>query len=170
MHGWLYIIKNEVLAGVIKLGRSDDSPVVLIKKLDLSGAVPSPFQLLYKVYVCDSFLILQNVRKLLWAQGNNAGSGWFRVLEEEGVNLIRAEIARYITGRIRLEIRNGHGHNDFATTMRIIDSVLFLQENTYQQRNSINEAREIAKVIADMMKNESWLHRDQLSLCPQYCL
>jgi len=167
MQGWLYIIKNEALAGMIRLGRCDESPEFIVKKLDLDGAVPTPFQLIYRVYVNNCFLILQNVRKLLWAQGKNAGSGWFRILEEEGVSLIRTEIGRYITGRIRLEIRNGHGHNDFETTMRIIDQVLFLRENIYQQKNSIHEAREIAKVVADIMKHESWQHRDQLSPRPQ---
>jgi len=163
MQGWLYIIKNEALAGVIKIGRCDESPEFIVKKLDLYGAVPTPFQLIYRVYVSNSFLILQNVRKLLWAQGKNAGSGWFHIADEEGISLIRNQIAVYIVVRLRLEIRNGHGHNDLATTMRIIDQVLFLQENTCQQRNSIHEAREIAKVVADIMKNESWQHRAQLS-------
>jgi hypothetical protein len=171
MHGWLYIIKNQALAGMIKLGRSDDPPAVLIKKLDTSGAVPSPFQLSYLVFTNDSFLLLQNVRRVLWAQQKNFGHGWFPLTSEEGISLIRNQIALYILERIRLEIRNGHGHDDFDTVMRIIDSVLFLKENIYLERNSISEAREIAKAVADTMKHGSWMHRDQISNhYPQYFL
>lgn len=167
MKGWIYIITNKALSGMIKLGRCDESPEFIVKKLDLYGAVPTPFQLIYRVYVSNSFLILQNVRKLLWAQQKNTGSGWFHIADEEGISLIRNQIAVYIVVRLRLEIRNGHGHNDLATTMRIIDQVLFLQENTCQQRNSIHEAREIAIVAAGIMKHQCWMHRDQLSPRPQ---
>jgi len=167
MKGWLYIIKNEALAGVIKIGRTDDSPEFLVKKLDTSGSAPKAFQLLYKVYVSNSYMILQHIRRTLWAQQKNAGSGWFHIADEEGISLIRNQIAVYIVVRLRLEIRNGHGHNDLATTMRIIDQVLFLQENTCQQRNSIHEAREIAIVAAGIMKHQCWMHRDQLSQRPQ---
>jgi hypothetical protein len=163
MHGWLYIIKNQALAGMIKLGRSDDPPTVLIKKLDTSGAVPSPFQLSYMVFVNDSFLLLQNVRRVLWAQQKNFGHGWFPRTSEEGISLIRNQIALYILERIRLEIRNGHGNDDFDTVMRIIDSVLFLKENIYLERNSINEAREIAKAVADIMKHQCWMQGNKIS-------
>ena len=167
MQGWLYLIKNEALAGMIRLGRADDSPETIVKKLDMSGAVPTPFQLLYKVYVYDSYMILQNIRKVLWAQQKSLRDSWFSITDEEGISLTRTQISLYIVERIRLEIRNGHGHNDFETVMRIIDQVLFLHENIYQVRNTISEAREIAKVVADIMKHESWQHRDQLSPRPQ---
>ena len=155
MHGWLYIIKNESLAGVIKIGRTDDSPEVLTQKLDMSGAAPTAFQLPYKVYVCESYMILQNVRKVLWALQKNVGSGWFHIDEEEGIGHIRNEIALHIIDRLRMEIQMGHGHKDFDTTMRIIDNVLFLKENI---RNSIDEVKEIAQNVAGIMEYSNWMH------------
>lgn len=163
MKGWIYIVTNKALAGMSKLGRCDESPEFIVKKLDMAGAVPTPFQLLYRVFVSDSYMLLQHIRKVLWSQQKNLKDSWFSITDEEGISLIRTQIALYIVERIQLEIRNGHGHNDFETVMRIIDQVLFLHENIYQVRNTISEAREVAKVVADIMKHESWQHRDQLS-------
>lgn len=170
MKGWIYIVTNKALAGMIKLGRCDESPEFIVKKLDMSGAVPTAFQLPYMVFVSDSYMILQHIRKVLWAQQKNLRDSWFSITDEEGISLIRNQIALYIAERLRLGIRSGHGNNDFDTVMRIIDQVLFLQENTYQQRNSINEAREIAIVAAGIMKHQCWMHWDQISIHVPYYL
>lgn len=158
MKGWLYIIKNEALAGMIRLGRSDDSPEYLVKKLDMSGSVPTPFHLQYKVYISNSYLILQNIRRLLWSQKKTAGSGWFSITEDDAISLVRREIAVFIIDRLRSEIKRGHGNTDFDTTMRTIDQTLFLCDNAFQERNSINEVKVIAQIVAGIMRNVNWLH------------
>jgi len=156
LKGWLYLITNKALSGVVKLGRSDDYPEALLKKLDLSGAVPVAYKLLYKIYVSDSFLILQNIRRVLWAQQKNLRDGWFPITEEEVIEIIRTEIALFIVDRLRLEIKRGYGNEDYDTTMRVIDTVLFLSENSYHERNNIGEIREVAMVVAKIMRNRNW--------------
>ena len=75
--------------------------------------------------------------------------------------MIRVEVGLYIIDQFRMSIKNGDGGNDFSTIMRIIDSVLLLSENIYQERNNINEAREIVMVVAEIMKNGDWMREGQ---------
>ena len=106
----------------------------------------------------DSFLILQNIRRVLWSQQKNLRDGWFPITEEDAISTIRTEISLFIVDKLRLEIQRGHGNADFDTTMRIIDNVLFLKENSYLERNSIDEVKEIAKIVAATMKSGNWMH------------
>lgn len=160
MKGWIYLILNSGIH-MTKIGRSEDSPEFLVKKLDDAGGSPFPYELQYKLFLSESILILQNIRKYLWAQNKTAISGWCSLSVSEFVSLIRVEVARYVIDMFRMNVKNGDGGNDFLTIMRVIDSTLLLTENIYSQRNSIHEVREIAMVVAGLMKSEDWMREGQ---------
>ena len=161
MKGWIYLITNQALTGVIKIGRCEDSPEVVTKKLDDAGGSPFPYELQYKVYLSESFLILQNIRRALWALNKTAISGWCSISVSECISIIREEVARYIIDMFRMDIKRGDGSNDFPTIMRVIDSLLLLSENIYLERNSIFEARVIVAVVVGIMKTGGWMREGQ---------
>ncbi len=161
MNGWVYLIANQAMTGVIKIGCCEDHPEVITKKLDDAGGSPYPYILQYQLFLTDSFLILQNIRRALWALNKTAISGWCSISPSECIALIRDEVGLYIIDQFRMSIKRGDGGNDFPTIMRVIDAVLLLSENIYQERNGIHEVREIAMVVAGIMKNGDWMREGQ---------
>jgi len=157
MRGWISLIKNPAIPTMIKLSRSDDDPDVLIRKLDAAGGSPSPYELVYRIYVSNSFLLLQNLRRSLWTRDISIISGWCSLSVSECIALIRDEVAHYIIDRFRMTINKEEGRADLQTMKQVLDGTLLLSENHYIERNSIIEAKQIAIVTAAIMKSEHWM-------------
>ena len=158
MREWIYIILNRAMPSMVKIGHCEEPPEVLVKSLDLTGASPFAYRLEYKVFLKDYLHILQNIRKALWSRLTNVGGCWYSISKEEAIEIIRTEIALFIIDKLRIEIKGGYGNNDFNTLMTVLNSILVLKENSYPDSGVvIFEAREIAKIIARIMKNGNWL-------------
>ena len=158
MKQWLYAITNASMPNFVKIGQSENYPEALIKDFDLTGCSPSPYRLEYKVLLKDDcYHILQNVRKALWIDQRNVSHGWYSISGQEAILLIHREIALFIVDRFRMDIQRHHGSYDFATLMHVMDSVIVLKADS----TVTHEAMEIAKLIANIMKDDDWMLKDQ---------
>lgn len=163
MREWIYVLSNNGIPGMVKVGHNEDYPESLIRSFDLSGCSPFPYLLEYKVLISnDCFRILQNVRKTLLINQCNLSDGWCRAVGSEVISIIRHEIAAYILGKFKIEIQNGNGDYDLATLIRIIDSVIVLKEDYCSHSSVPNpEVKEIAMAVASILKDKDWMKNDE---------
>lgn len=158
MKKWLYIISNRSQPGMVQIGLNEDHPASLARALNMTGSSPFPYTVDFKLLLKDDcYHIVQNIRKALWIDYKNIALGWYSISLQEALILIRSEVAAYILGKYILEIQRGHNCHDLATLMKVFDAVIVIKEDSSPDSTVVTyEAREIAKIIADIIKNENW--------------
>ena len=87
MKGYVYIISNQAMPGIFKIGFTLKDPELRAKELDSTG-VPFPFVVEYEILVDDPHALEQRVHKSLCAQ--REGKEWFRCSFTQAVQMIRA--------------------------------------------------------------------------------
>ena len=86
MRGWVYIITNKSMPGLVKVGYSTKDPLLRAEELNHTGS-PHPYEVVYDVLVMDPHQIEQQVHKLLGEK--NEGKEWFNCLISEAITAIR---------------------------------------------------------------------------------
>jgi hypothetical protein len=88
--GYVYILTNELLPGILKIGFTTKSPYERVKEINSATGVITPFQLTY-VYECvNPYNLEQEIHKELQAKGlrvNNKREG-FQLPINETISLI----------------------------------------------------------------------------------
>ena len=96
MKGWVYIISNKGMPGLIKIGYSSKDPELRAKELDGSGA-PHPYEVDYEILVPDPYLVEQEAHRKL--SDKKEAKEWFRASLDDGVLAIRS----VADGKIQVE-------------------------------------------------------------------
>ncbi len=86
MKGWVYVITNKAMPGLVKVGYSMKDPEIRAEELNHTGA-PHPYQVKYEVLVEEPRAIERAVHKQLQSQGE--GKEWFRCSTDEAAAAIR---------------------------------------------------------------------------------
>lgn len=86
MKGWVYVISNKAMPGLVKVGYSEKDPEQRAKELDHTGA-PYPYIVEYEILVEEPYEIEQRVHQIL--SRYLEGKEWFRCSSEEAVDAIR---------------------------------------------------------------------------------
>jgi hypothetical protein len=73
--GWVYIIVNKSMPGVVKVGYTDRSPAKRASELGGTG-MPTPYSVAYSVRLHDARKVEQQVHRKLAKAG--VGKEWFR--------------------------------------------------------------------------------------------
>jgi len=89
VRGWVYIITNKAIPGLIKIGYTLKDPILRANELDNSGA-PHPYQVHYEVLVYEPLEIEQRTHKAL--KDFREGKEWFRCSLEDAVTAIHKVI------------------------------------------------------------------------------
>ncbi|MDH4567750.1 GIY-YIG nuclease family protein [Pseudomonas sp. BN414] len=84
--GWVYVITNPAMPGLIKIGYSLKDPVLRAKELNHTGT-PHPYVVLYDVLVREPRDLERTLHQRL-AQ-NQEGKEWFRLTVLEAIRHIR---------------------------------------------------------------------------------
>jgi len=87
--GYIYILKNESIPGVVKVERTERQPEKRSKELQTTG-VPQPFALEYFVFVDDCQTVEQQVHTLLESKGLRTSSNreFFNTSLREAINAV----------------------------------------------------------------------------------
>lgn len=96
MKGWVYIISNRGMPGLIKIGYSSKDPELRAKELDGTGA-PHPYEVDYEILVPDPYLVEQAAHVKL--SDKKEAKEWFRASLDDGVLAIRS----VADGKIQVE-------------------------------------------------------------------
>ena len=93
--GWVYVLTNEAMPGIVKIGYTLREPSVRAEELykdSKNGAVtgvPLPFDVAYKAWVLNPFQVEQAVHKSLAQKRLNDNREFFKCSTEEAVEHIR---------------------------------------------------------------------------------
>jgi len=75
MKGWVYVITNRAMPGLVKVGFSTKYPDMRAKELDHTGS-PHPYQVEYEMLIEEPFHIEQKTHKRL--SSKREGKEWFK--------------------------------------------------------------------------------------------
>jgi hypothetical protein len=90
IRGWVYVMTNKSMPGLVKIGYSTKDPTARAGKLG-SGS-PSKYEVVYDVLVDDPQPIEQRVHKIL--AHKREGKEWFRCGISEAVSEIRTVVGK----------------------------------------------------------------------------
>ena len=85
IRGWVYIITNKAMPGLVKVGFSTKDPVLRASELNHTGA-PHPFEVAYDILVEEPRDVEQKVHDAL--REKREGKEWFRCSVEEAISAI----------------------------------------------------------------------------------
>ena len=93
IRGWIYIITNEAMPGLIKIGFSTKDPVLRASELDNTG-IPYPYIVVYDALVMDPRTTEQNIHRLF--QDRLEEKEWFRCSIESAISEIKSHLSEKI--------------------------------------------------------------------------
>jgi len=86
MKGWVYVISNQAMPNLIKVGHSMKDPEIRADELDHTGS-PHPYNVEYEMLIDNPYEIEKRVHKLLLDK--REGKEWFRCSSEVAVATIK---------------------------------------------------------------------------------
>lgn len=86
IRGWVYVISNEAMPGLVKIGFSTKDPILRAAELNSTGA-PHPYQVVYDILVAGPRDIEQRVHAAMSKM--KEGKEWFRCSADEAIEAIR---------------------------------------------------------------------------------
>ncbi|MHB8088851.1 MAG: GIY-YIG nuclease family protein [Anaerolineaceae bacterium] len=94
VRGWIYVITNKAMPGLVKIGYSTKDPFLRAKEFDGTGT-PHPYNVIYDALVLEPREIEQKVHSIL--KDKREGKEWFRCSIKDSIKAIRsASIDRQI--------------------------------------------------------------------------
>lgn len=86
MKGWVYVISNKAMPGLVKVGHSTKDPEIRAEELNHTGS-PHPYLVEYWMLIEDPYQIEQQIHNLL--SSKREAKEWFRCTAEEAVVAIK---------------------------------------------------------------------------------
>ncbi|WP_415886614.1 GIY-YIG nuclease family protein [Neptuniibacter sp. QD37_6] len=86
LKGWIYVISNESLQDIVKVGTTDRDPSIRAKELGSTG-LPHPYTVQYELLTYDPKLVEKEAHKLL--KEFNAGKEWFKCSIDSAIEAIK---------------------------------------------------------------------------------
>jgi hypothetical protein len=105
IRGWIYIITNNAMPGLVKIGYSTKDPCLRAKELDCTGT-PHSYEVIYDALLWEPREVEQKVHVIL--RNKREGKEWFRCSIEDSIKAIRlASIDQQIieTGEQQFPVR-----------------------------------------------------------------
>lgn len=84
--GWVYVISNRAMPGLVKVGYSMKDPELRARELNHTGA-PHPYAVEYEVLIEEPYAVEQRTHKLLSTR--REAKEWFRCSPEEAIAAIK---------------------------------------------------------------------------------
>ena len=85
MAGWVYIIKNKAMPGILKIGYTERTPYIRAYELYNTGC-PYPYRVAYSIYVDKPYEVEQKAHEL--QRSTNVGKEWFSCSQEQAIETI----------------------------------------------------------------------------------
>ena len=109
IRGWVYIIENESMPNILKIGYSTKDPVLRAKELAGTGS-PHPFRVVFDLLVEEPRSIEQAAHAILASK--REGKEWFRCTHSEAIAVIRACAKLVLIERNNASEECGPHHGD----------------------------------------------------------
>ena len=86
MRGWVYVISNKAMPGLVKVGYSSKDPELRAEELNHTGS-PHPYDVDYKMHVEDPHSIERKAHRALSLKRER--KEWFRCSPEDAIAAIK---------------------------------------------------------------------------------
>jgi hypothetical protein len=86
LKGWIYVISNKAMPGLVKVGYSTKDPKLRAEDLNHTGS-PHPYRVEYEMLIEEPYQIERNVHKILL--NCKEGKEWFRCSIEDAILAIK---------------------------------------------------------------------------------
>lgn len=88
IRGWVYVVTNEAMPGLVKVGFSTKDPSLRAKDFD-SAALPYPYAVAYDILVFSPREVEQAVHRALKERGKHEQKEWFKCSVQDAIAAIR---------------------------------------------------------------------------------
>lgn len=95
MAGWVYILSNAAMPGLLKIGYTDRNPFSRAREISQATGVPFNFTVEYQIYVSHPYELEQKLHKLLHDYRVNNNREFFKCDYEKVILTIYEVIDRY---------------------------------------------------------------------------
>lgn len=93
--GWIYVLVNSQMPGVVKIGRTDRSPRERVDEISAATGVPAPFVLVWEEQVSDSVAAESEVHRLLYSHRTSDDREFFRLDPKSAIEAVSQVAAKY---------------------------------------------------------------------------
>lgn len=100
--GYVYILSNPSMAGLIKIGQTKRSPEERARELSKNTSIPSNFIVEFEIYTLDRVALEKVVHLELEAFRVNKKREFFKIYIEEAAKIIQAEADKLNNGLSKL--------------------------------------------------------------------
>lgn len=106
IRGWVYVITNKAMPGLVKVGYSTKDPTLRAAELDSTG-MPHPYTVVYDVLVQEPRDVEQRVHRIL--ADMSEGKEWFRCTASTAIQKIQDVVGDGILAEAHTPIDVGEG-------------------------------------------------------------
>lgn len=90
--GFIYMLSNEAMPGIFKVGMTCRSPHARIEELSKSTSAPAPFELVHAIAVDNPLTVERRVHQLLAKHRISANREFFRITSEEFLGAVQEAV------------------------------------------------------------------------------
>lgn len=150
MAGWVYILSNPAMPGLLKIGYTDRDPFARAKEISQATGVPFDFVVEYQVYVSHPYELEQKTHQLLHNHRVNNNREFFDCSYEDVVDVIRRSIG-YLYNQIADFVSGSESSHKVEKDI--------LQKRLEEKQNAIKKVLEEAR-----LKKEAFLKDEKAKL------
>lgn len=158
MSGWVYIISNKAMPGILKIGYTERTPYIRAYELYNTGC-PYPYKVDYSIYVNKPYEVEQKAHEL--QRSTNVGKEWFSCSKEEAIETINNSI-KICDATIENRIPSKPTQSELAEVIKLNPSAAFAIEQdsinntkpSYNPKLSINQDGTILEFSSVYIKND----------------
>lgn len=158
MSGWVYIISNKAMPGILKIGYTERTPYIRAYELYNTGC-PYPYKVDYSIYVNKPYEVEQKAHEL--QRSTNVGKEWFSCSKEEAIETINNSI-KICNATIENRIPSKPTQSELAEIIKLNPSATFAIEQdsinntkpSYNPKLSINQDSTILEFSSVYIKND----------------
>jgi len=93
-HGYIYVLKNPSMPGLVKIGFTDRSVKVRAEELSSASGVPTPFTIHGQVASPNVKNVERKIHSILRAKRLSGSREFFRIDPDEALNVIQTEVEK----------------------------------------------------------------------------
>lgn len=128
MRGWVYILSNDSLPGLLKVGYTSKDPEGRAKELSGDTGVPTPFTVEYEILIEDAHRCERRAHAHLAKNRVNDRREFFRCSIDEAIEAVRTVAEGEIQYENRLRCAEEPAHDDYIS-FELIGLIRYLLED-----------------------------------------
>jgi hypothetical protein len=96
MRGYIYILSNPSMPGILKIGKTERDPDERISELSNVSGVPTPFYLEYKIFVPDCHSAEKSIHEALKAMRVSDRREFFDIIVSDAIDIVKSQVVTNI--------------------------------------------------------------------------